>query len=150
MTSVAAEIRREVSGQPVEVMRGVASADRRVRADGCPTLSIVIASREARRELEAHLHFLLASSEAAAAEIVVARAGESTEMRSLRASYPMVRFVSLPKETPAAELRAAGMIEASGDIVTLLDDVALHTHGGFARVTGRSDTVVERREYSAS
>ncbi|MGH7129264.1 MAG: hypothetical protein ACREIV_11900 [Planctomycetaceae bacterium] len=151
MTSVTAEIRRDVSGPALEVVRGVASAERRVRADGRPTHSIVIASREARRELEAHLHFLMGSAEAATAEVVVARAGEPTEMRSLRASYPQVRFVALPKETSAAELRAAGMVEASGDIVTLLDDVALHTHGTLARIAGRSDMVaVERREYSAS
>ncbi|MGH7129076.1 MAG: FAD-dependent oxidoreductase, partial [Planctomycetaceae bacterium] len=87
-----------------------------------PAISIVVASRGPRRELEAHLQALLPQSQAAAAAIVVARAGDATELRSLCACYPTVRFVSLSKTATVAELRSAGMADAAGDIVTLVDD----------------------------
>jgi hypothetical protein len=135
--SAAAEGIQGVGVQAGDVTRGVSSANRRIRSGGQPTHSIVIASREARRELEAHLHWLMASGEAGNAEIVVARAGEPTEMRSLRASYPSVRFVALTKDTPVSELRAAGMSEASGDIVTLLEDSVVMLPGRLAGMTAR-------------
>jgi hypothetical protein len=136
-TSAAAEGIQDASVHGTETIRGVSSAHRRVRSSGRPTYSIVIASREPRRELEAHLHWLVASGEASEAEIVVARAGDATEMRSLRATYPRVRFVALAKDTPVSELRAAGMSEAAGDIVTLLDDSVVMLPGRLAGMTAR-------------
>jgi hypothetical protein len=136
-TSAAAEGIQDTGVQAGEAMRGVSSAYRRIRPSGRPTHSIVIASREARRELEAHLHWLMASGHAADAEIVVARASEPTEMRSLRVSYPSVRFVALPRDTHVSELRAAGMSEASGDIVTILDDSAVALPERLVRTTAR-------------
>ena len=119
-----------------ESVRGIASAHRPVRLTGVPTFSVVIASKEARRELEAHLHALLPQCQGLDAEIVVARAGEGLELQSLRSNYPTVRFLSLPRGTSAAELRAAGMAEADGDIVTFLDDSATVTPTRFAHLAG--------------
>jgi hypothetical protein len=136
-TSAAAEGIQDMSVQAGEITRGVSSANRRIRSGSQPTYSIVIASREARRELEAHLHWLMSTGAAGDAEIVVARAGEPTEMRSLRASYPSVRFVALPKDTSLSELRAAGMSEAAGDIVTMLDDSVVMLPGRLAGMTAR-------------
>jgi glycosyltransferase involved in cell wall biosynthesis len=55
-------------------------------------------------------------------ELIVARAGVPSAMEQLGAAYPYARIISVPPRSTIAELRRAGLIGASGDIVALLDD----------------------------
>jgi glycosyltransferase involved in cell wall biosynthesis len=55
-------------------------------------------------------------------ELIVARAGAPSAMEQLGAAYPYARIISVPPRSSIAELRRAGLVAASGDIVALLDD----------------------------
>jgi len=109
------------NGAVAENYRGRSPAHRCVRLTGVPTVTVVVASRELRT-LDAQLSRLAPICAAAGAEIVVARAGDDDELTTLQTVYPAVRFVSLPEEASRADLLAAGMADADGDIVRLIDD----------------------------
>ncbi|MGH7553270.1 MAG: FAD-dependent oxidoreductase, partial [Longimicrobiales bacterium] len=81
----------------------------------------MLISREDRSELEAKLPALAAECGAIGAELVVARAEDAAEAEMLRSSHESVRFVACPQGSSAMDLRSAGMAEAEGDIVTILD-----------------------------
>ncbi len=54
-------------------------------------------------------------------ELVVVRAGDATDVESLRDEYPSVRFIVCTPGTSTRDLRSAGMAEAEGDIVTVVE-----------------------------
>jgi protoporphyrinogen oxidase len=84
---------------------------------------VVLISREDRRELEAKLPALAEECGAIGAELVVALAGDAAEAEMLRSSHASVRFVACPQGSSTMDLRSAGMAEAEGDIVTILDGI---------------------------
>jgi protoporphyrinogen oxidase len=103
-------------------MRGVATARRRVRLDGRPTMSVVLASRGRAPELDVHVDTLLSECTALGAEMVVARACDPDEIGSLSARHPGARWVRCEAGSTRFEVRAAGMADAEGDIVAMFDD----------------------------
>ncbi len=111
-------------GEAREVPRGAATARRRVRLDGRPTISVVVASRAPLDDLDQKVAALIPDCGDLDAEIVVARACDGDELRWLKSHHPKVRWVDCPAGSSRFELRAAGMADAEGDIVTLLDDDA--------------------------
>jgi protoporphyrinogen oxidase len=107
---------------PREGMRGVATARRRVRMDGRPTMSVVIAARGAEPDLEALVGALLPECEELGAEVVVARACSQDELQRLAERVPYVRWVQCDASSTRFDLRSAGMADAEGDIVAFVDD----------------------------
>ncbi len=106
----------------LQAAHGVAAGHRKIRLTGRPTISVVIASTEAREQLEEQLLAVLPECGRVQAEVVVARAADASELDALRARYPEVRFVACADRSSRAERRSAGMREADGDIVMMLED----------------------------
>jgi len=105
-----------------DVGRGAASAARRIRLDGRPTVSVVLASQASVRELESQLTGILAEIDELGAEVVVAHAGNGGELSRLHSRFTSVRWIECREGTPRADLRVAGMADAEGDIVVIFDD----------------------------
>jgi protoporphyrinogen oxidase len=107
-----------------EVARGAASAARRIRLDGKPTVSVVLASQGSIRDLESQLAGIVAECSDLSAEIVVARAGNGNgnELQRLRGHYDAVRWIECREGTARVDLRVAGMADAEGDIVIIFDE----------------------------
>jgi hypothetical protein len=103
-------------------LRGVATSRRRIRLDGRPTISVVIASRGTVSDLEMHLSSLVPECGELGAEVVVARSHIDDEVRRLNVRFPGVRWVECRDESTRFDLRAAGMADAEGDIVTVIED----------------------------
>ena len=89
---------------------------------GGPTLTIVLASTGVRNWLGACLAALIPQCLRDGIELIVARAGVPSAMGQLGAAYPYARVISVPPRSTIAELRRAGLLAASGDIVAILDD----------------------------
>ena len=95
---------------------------RGVRLGEIPTVSVLLTSRGTRARLETCLSELIRQGATVPVEIVVARAGEEDELEELRASYPDVRFCVGAPGASDKDLRTAGMLAVSGDIVFLRSD----------------------------
>jgi protoporphyrinogen oxidase len=102
------------------------SAQRRVKLDGRPSLSIVMAAQPQGAGLAEQLGRLSEPCARLSAELVVAGALEEADLAALQAAHPTVRFVACPPGTTRFGLREAGLASADGDIVTILegDDVS--------------------------
>lgn len=85
-------------------------------------MSVVVASNRDKALLKACLGSLLGQCQRLNAELLVARAGTSTEVASLAKTYPSVRFVTASADASIPQLRAIGMAQASGDVVALTED----------------------------
>jgi protoporphyrinogen oxidase len=125
----------DVEGTTASAQRGIATGHRRVRLTGKPSLSVVLASTESLEALAKRLDPVVPRCEALGIEIVVAfpSAGEPEGQGIALAG---VRLVPCPVGSSTEELRAAGMKEAEGDLVTIVEDVAAITTerlGPFAR-----------------
>ena len=105
-----------------EGSHGIAAGHRKIRLTGRPTVSVVVASTEPKEALETLLRVLVDECAQVQAEVVVARVADATEMQSLREWFPEVRFVACPDASTQTEKRTAGMMEADGDIVLMLED----------------------------
>jgi protoporphyrinogen oxidase len=116
------DVKAMVPGRPSEGPRGVVTARRRVRLDGRPTLSAVLAAQGSLQDLESQLDLLIADCLSLDAEVIVARAGTPDELDGLRAQYAGVRWIHCAESSSRAELRAAGMADAEGDIVLIFDE----------------------------
>ena len=81
-----------------------------------PALSIVIAAWNGADSLERCLQSLGCDN----AEVIVAANRAIPE--TLREQFPRVRFLSLPETAIVPELRTAGVLESTGDIVALTED----------------------------
>ncbi len=95
---------------------------RRARLGSTPTVSIVMASMRDGDALRDALRDLVPHCREREAELVIALPAAWDGADALRAEYPPARFVVSAGARTAGELRAAGMAEASGDIVTLTDE----------------------------
>jgi protoporphyrinogen oxidase len=109
-----------MDGSASETREGIGS--RGVRLGELPTVSVLLTSRGTRARLDTCLSELMEQSASVPVEIVVARAGEVAEVEALSASYPEVQFCRTAPETSVADLRTAGMMAVSGDIVFLRAD----------------------------
>lgn len=89
------------------------------RLGDSPRLSVVVASRQERKVLDACLASLLPQCAAHGAELIVARGGTIGEIET---AYPSVIFVEAPEGAALPALRAAGMAVADGDVVALTED----------------------------
>jgi hypothetical protein len=87
-----------------------------------PTLSVVVASSGDRARLESCLEALREASAAWLAELIVTLRADAAEVNALAARHPQARFLTCPPGASVAELRAAGMRAAGGDIVALVED----------------------------
>jgi hypothetical protein len=87
-----------------------------------PALSMVVASVRELEHLATCLGQLRSRGLAGEAELVVARAGDVGE---LAVQHPYARFVACSPGASVAELRAAGMRAAGGDIVAVTEDDCL-------------------------
>jgi hypothetical protein len=93
-----------------------------------PTLSVIVASRLDRSDLEACLEALLPSCASVGAEVVVVRTGTSSEVTSLARVHGAARFVQAPHDATMRQLRGIGMAEATGDIVAITDEMGATPH----------------------
>ena len=100
----------------------VPPGQRSVRRSSAPAISVVVASLRERRFLERCLDSLLPQCAEVNAEVVVARKGPTHELEGLRRGYPWVTLVAGPQGAGTAELRAAGMAVATGDVVAIIED----------------------------
>jgi protoporphyrinogen oxidase len=102
------------------------SAQRRVKLDGRPSLSIVMAAQERGAILADQLGRLSEPCARLHAELIVAGALDDADVAELQAAHPTVRFVPCPPGTTRFGLREAGLASADGDIITILegDDVS--------------------------
>ena len=88
------------------------------------TLSIVLLSTGDRHLLEASLATLSPRCRALGAEVVIV-AAEPLSARDALSVHPEARFIRAPRGSSQAQLRDLGMAAASGDIVSLREDVAV-------------------------
>jgi hypothetical protein len=93
-----------------------------MRLSDAPIVSIVLASQRPRAELEARLAVLAPACAGRAVELVVARACPVPEFRSLQQAWPTALWMPAPDNATVAQLRAAGMSAAEGDVVGIMDD----------------------------
>lgn len=100
----------------------VPPGERSVRRSSAPAISVVVASLRERKFLERCLDSLLPQCAEVNAEVVVARKGPTHELEGLRRGYPWVTLVAGPWGAGTAELRAAGMAAATGDVVAIIED----------------------------
>src|SRR4051812_1491302 len=87
-----------------------------------PHVSVVVASNHSRAQLDDCLASLVEQCERARAELIVARDDEDAELEALAAAYPSIKLARAVRGASIAELRGAGMREATGDIVMLTED----------------------------
>ncbi len=104
-----------------------------------PTISIVIASAGERQRLERCLDALRTQCNRVGAEVVVARAGPRDEMRELARRFGWSQFVMVSPGASEADLRAAGLRAARGDVVALTSDDRESWAGYVAHLTGGGD-----------
>ena len=100
----------------------VPPGQRSVRRSSAPAISVVVASLRERKFLERCLDSLLPQCAEVNAEVVVARKGPTHELEGLKRGYPWVTLVAGPWGAGTAELRAAGMAAATGDVVAIIED----------------------------
>lgn len=124
----------------------VASAQRRTRLTGKPTISLVLASTADLDTLGAQLDELRTECTRAAVELVVTRVGSEAELKTLGAAYPDVRFISCPGGTTHYGLREAGLAAVDGDIVAFLDDTAQSNGPRLGRIEQWVDRVHRAEE----
>ncbi|MGH7502377.1 MAG: FAD-dependent oxidoreductase [Longimicrobiales bacterium] len=98
------------------------SAHRRVKLDGRPSFSVVMAARQSVPRLVAQLGRLSEPCALLSAELVVAGTLDDAVLAVLRAEHPDVRFIPCPPGTSLFGLREAGLASAEGDIVTIIDE----------------------------
>jgi len=101
------------------------SVKRGPRRGSAPTVSVVVASNRDKALLQACLGSLLGQCQRLNAELLVARAGTSSDVASLGKTYPSVRFLAASVDASIPQLRALGMAQASGDVVALTEDHCL-------------------------
>jgi hypothetical protein len=92
---------------------------RRIRLDGRPMVSVVVASSQAPELLSACLAALAPQCAEHRAEIVVAR---RERVDDLAQRYPAIRWVAGDSAADESQLRGLGLAAAQGDIVALTDD----------------------------
>lgn len=92
------------------------------RRGSVPTVSVVVASNRDKALLQACLGSLLGQCQRLNAELLVSRAGTSSDVAALAKTYPSVRFVTAAPDASIPQLRAMGMAQASGDVVALTED----------------------------
>ncbi len=124
----------------------VASAQRRTRLTGKPTISLVLASTADRDVLAEQLRLLRQDCSRAEVELVVTRVGPELEFDALRAEYPDVRFIACPGGTTHYGLREAGLAVVDGDIVAFMDDTAQSNGARFGRIEQWVDGVLRAEE----
>lgn len=95
---------------------------RSLRKVSSPSLSVLVASLGERSRLEASLRAIMGPAAGAAAEVVVARSDNPSQLSDLARTFTGVRFVMAPPGASVTELLALGMSEASGHVVALTDD----------------------------
>lgn len=102
--------------------RGVPPGARGVRLSECPMLSVVVASRGSRAQLEACLASLVPLCRSGGVETVIVRAGNAGDVAALSTTLPELRIVFAPPGSSMQQLRAVGMNVVGGDIVALVED----------------------------
>ena len=95
---------------------------RGLRLGNAPTVSIVVASVSARKELEACVEMLLPACSASSIELVVVRSTSPEEFRDLQNRYRAALFMPAPDGSSVRVLRNFGIAAAEGDIVAFMDD----------------------------
>ena len=122
-----------------------------------PALSVIIASLSGSAYLDACLAALTQQEGDIATEIIVAHPSDPAVADLVRQKYPAVRLIALPPPRTLAELRAAGLDAASGDIVALTEDhcvpspdwfvllLALHQAQPAAAIGGAVDNAATER-----
>lgn len=114
----------------------VPPGQRNVRRTATPAISVVVASLRERKFLERCLDSLLPQCAEVSAEVVVARSGSDLELDELRRTYSWVTLVAGPDGAGSAELRAAGMAIATGDVVAIIEDDREVAHSFMRQLTG--------------
>jgi glycosyltransferase involved in cell wall biosynthesis len=109
---------------------------RNVRRTSAPAISVVVASIRERELLERCLASLLPQCAEVNAEVVVARRASDRELEELRSGYQWISLVAGPRGAGIAELRAAGMAIATGDVVVIIEDDGEVSSDFLRRVTG--------------
>src|SRR4051795_4826162 len=87
-----------------------------------PVVSVVVAPNRPRASLTDYLETLHVECSRLRAELIVARDGDDEELEVLTSAYSELRLLTVRGDPSVPELRAAGMREATGDIVVLADD----------------------------
>jgi glycosyltransferase involved in cell wall biosynthesis len=87
-----------------------------------PALSVVIASIDGQAALMRCVESLITQAGAEPIEIVVAACCSAEAAASLSARFPGVRLLHFSERKSIPELRAIGLLEASGDIVAMTED----------------------------
>ena len=105
-------------------------------------MSLVLATTELRQSFELGLAGLVPECVRANIELVVACNATRRSIDALRRRHPSVRFSAVDTPLGLADLRAAGMRDASGDFVVLLDDAA--SAGATARASALLAAAVGR------
>jgi hypothetical protein len=90
-----------------------------------PAVSIVVVSSRSQSTLSGCLSSLSPQCLRFGAELIVARAADAADLDALRRAYPAMRIVKVPVGATIAQLRAAGMNMAMGDIIAVTEDNAI-------------------------
>ena len=87
-----------------------------------PTVSVVVASNRSLALLHSTLAALAPQCATPGRELIVARAGEPSEVATIARAFPTARVIPCGTKSTIPELRGAGMAAANGDIVALTED----------------------------
>lgn len=87
-----------------------------------PTLSVVIASLNGKPYLEACLASMALQKGGVNAEIIVADCVGSSVTDFIKTNYPQVRLIEFHEQKSVPELRSAGILASTGDIIVMTED----------------------------
>lgn len=107
---------------PVSSPRSSSPDAGRAASLAVPHVSVVVASNRSRELLDDCLAALLGQCERARAELIVARDDDDAGLEAIADAYPSVKVVPVHSGATIPELRGAGMLAATGDIVMLTED----------------------------
>lgn len=93
--------------------------------ESAPKISIVIAAWNSPAALDKCLRSLQGQGQASDAEVIVASNYSDLDIEAVARRFPHVSYLTLPKDCTVPELRTAGIGQASGEVVALLEDHCL-------------------------
>lgn len=129
---------------PLASFRRMAFAhDQQARAATCPTVSVIICTRDRPRELERCLASLIRSTRRADEIIVVDNAPSTAETRQVADVHPAVRYV-LESRPGLSIARNTGIRTARGEVIAFTDDdVEVHADwiSRLAQAFGETDVL---------
>ena len=122
-----------ISCQPMSTLREIAPA-------GLPQISVVIPSTSGPDSLKDCLRALQTQTLNEQAEVIVIDCGGAGVADLVRCQFPRVKLLSLPNRKTIPELRAIGMKESRGAIISIIEDHCIPDSHWYEHILRAHDT----------